>query len=53
MSSFKKHLSEVKHGSEVLNAVSLFTDIEAYNNISGTDAQAQKKKDELAMHINR
>jgi len=52
MSSFKKHLNETQ-SKDVLNAVSLFANIDAYTNISGSGGQAQKKKSELAMYISR
>ena len=52
MTSFKKHLAETRD-REALNAVSLYTDIEAYCNVSGKGQQTQKKKDDMAAVIYR
>jgi len=52
MTAYKKHL--VRTGNkELLNVVSLWSDIEKYCSVDGSDDQSWKKKDEMVALILR
>jgi len=52
MAAYKQHLIETNE-SDLLNAVNLYADIEAYCNIDSCVEQSQKKREEQAALISR